>query len=165
MINQDKVKLMTHIAIYEKNEENKDLVLGKYYKEDYIKYNCLKTLVTSTICYWMFVAVYLLLKYQDILKQINEIDYFKAIGLLMAGFVGFALIYQVFAFVVYAIRYYRARPGLIEYNRNLKKLIVFGEKKVKPNRKKKTKTLQVRSGVGGDELELDFETPEERRKK
>lgn len=161
MVNEDKVKLMTHIAIYEKNEENKDLVLGKYYREDYIKYNCLKTLVASTVCYWMFVAVFIMLKFQDILNKINEIDYFKTIGLFMAGYVGFVLLYQIFAFVLYALRYYRAKPGLIEYNRNLKKLIVFGEKREHG----KKQNMKVHSNIGGDDLNLDLEAPAGRRKK
>ena len=165
MVNKDNVRLMTHIAIYEKNEENKDLVLGKYYKEDYIKYNCLKTLLTSTVCYWMFVVVFVMLRFQDILNKINEIDYFKTIGVFLLGYIGFALLYQIFAFVVYAIRYYRAKPGLIEYNRNLKKLITFGENREKG--RKKMKGVRVRSGIGGDELELedDMEAQTERRKK
>jgi hypothetical protein len=159
MVNEEKVRLMTHIAIYEKKEENKDMVLGKFYREDYIKYNCLKTLVASTLCYWMFVAVFLMMKFQDILNQIDDMDYFKAIYLLMAGYVGFALLYQIFAFVLYAIRFQRAKVGLVNYNRNLKKLIVFGE--ARPKKRKKTQAIRVNNSIGGEEIE--FENPKGRR--
>ena len=48
MINNEKVKLMTKLAIYEKKNEE-DIKLSKYYKVDYVKHNILKTLITVTI--------------------------------------------------------------------------------------------------------------------
>jgi hypothetical protein len=107
----------------------------------------------------MFIAVFLMMKFQDILNQIDDMDYFKAIYLLMAGYVGFALLYQIFAFVLYAIRFQRAKVGLVTYNRNLKKLIVFGE--ARPKKRKKTQAIRVNNSIGGEEIE--FENPKGRR--
>ena len=49
MLDKKKIKLMTRISIYEKNEDTNDLALSKFYKEDYAKYGCLKTLVATTV--------------------------------------------------------------------------------------------------------------------
>jgi hypothetical protein len=38
MLNEEKIKLMTRITIFEKHEESKGLRISKYYKEDYIRY-------------------------------------------------------------------------------------------------------------------------------
>ena len=47
MLNEEKIRLMTKISIYEKNEEYGDLVLARYAKKGLIRYNRnLKRLIT-----------------------------------------------------------------------------------------------------------------------
>ena len=152
MINEEKVKLMTKLAVYEKNQENQDLVMSKYYKNDYVRYNCLKTVVTSTICYWVIVIAVVMLKFQDILNQINEMDYIRLIYILMVGYVAFAFIYTIIAYIIYNIRYTKAKPGLINYNKNLKKLI---ELETEEDAGAKPETIKVSANIGGDISDLD----------
>ena len=73
MVDNEKVRIMTRIAIFEKNEEHEGLVLSKYFREDYVKFNMLKTLVTSTICFWLFVAVSLLVDFEKYPKSTSVI--------------------------------------------------------------------------------------------
>jgi hypothetical protein len=47
----------------------------------------------------------------------------------------------------------------VTYNRNLKKLIVFGE--ARPKKRKKTQAIRVNNSIGGEEIE--FENPKGRR--
>lgn len=60
MVNEEKVRLMTRLAMYEQSTGREDLEKGKYFKSDYVKYNCLKTLVSTTILYVVVVVVYIL---------------------------------------------------------------------------------------------------------
>lgn len=123
MVDENKVRLMTKLAIYEKNESNRSLVMSKYYKNDYVRYNVLKTLVASTIVYWCVVGSYVFMEFDTILAKINEIDYFEIMYSLLGGYVAFCLLYFVFATFLYNYRYNKAKKGLIEYNVNLKDLI------------------------------------------
>ena len=43
MIHQDKLKIMTQIALYEKKVGKKDLSMYSYQREDYIGWQSLKT--------------------------------------------------------------------------------------------------------------------------
>ena len=43
MVDEKKTILMTKLAIFEKHEKNKSLVVSKYYRSDYVRYNVLKT--------------------------------------------------------------------------------------------------------------------------
>ena len=95
MINEKKVGLMTKISIYEKKEENRELVISKYYKTDYVRYNVLKQLVASTVFYWGAVACYIFMKFEDMLAKINQIDYFDLMYKLLGGYVVFCFAYFV----------------------------------------------------------------------
>ena len=159
MPDKEKIRLMTKISIYEKHEDLGDLVLSKYYKEDYVKLGCLKTLVATTICYWLCIAVYVLINFEQILNDINTMDYVKVISRLMGGFFIAMVVFYIYAFIVYNYKYSKARKGLIGYNRTLTKLIKLYEKDEAHQQVVKGK-VRVYSGIGGDMDELDAELAE-----
>ena len=145
MVDNEKVRIMTRIAIYEKNNEHEGLALAKFFREDYIKYNLLKTLVTSTFCFWTFVAVSVLVDFEKYLSEFGSANYFKVVSKLMR---------EVIAFAAYSYRYYKAKPGLIEYNGNLRRLIEYYERLETTD----TKKYKVSSSIGGDIDDLDMST-------
>lgn len=116
---------MTKLAIYEKREANKGLAISKYYKSDYVRYNVLKTWVAATVVYWTIIAAYVFMKFDDLLAKINEIDYFNVMYKMLGGYVVVCLVYYLFSSMVYNYRYSKAKPGLVKYNSNLKKLIAL----------------------------------------
>ncbi len=123
MIDEKKVALMTKLAIFEKHESNDSLVLSKYYKSDYVRYNMLKTLIAATVVYWAIIAAYVFVKFDQMLADINKLNYFDLIYKVLAGYVVTLVVFFLFSSMVYSYRYYKARPGLTKYNSNLKKLI------------------------------------------
>ena len=50
MLNENKVKMMTKMAIYEKNEGKKMLRTAKYYKGDYVSLAVLKSKIGRASC-------------------------------------------------------------------------------------------------------------------
>ena len=154
MVDNEKVRIMTRIAIYEKNNEHEGLALAKFFREDDIKYNLLKTLVTSTFCFWTFVVASVLLNFEKYLSEFGSANYFKLVGKLMMNYCIFLLIFEVIAFAAYSYRYYKAKPGLIEYNGNLRRLIEYYERLETTD----TKKYKVSSSIGGDIDDLDMST-------
>ncbi|MBR3537473.1 MAG: hypothetical protein IKN79_00175, partial [Eubacterium sp.] len=67
MPDEEKIRLMTRITMYEKQHED-DIVLSHYYREDYVRYGCIRTIIVATITYWSIVAMYILYKFQDIIR-------------------------------------------------------------------------------------------------
>ena len=159
MLDEEKIKLMTRISIYEKNEDINDLAMSKFYKEDYAKYGCLKTLVATTVCYWLCVAVYVLINFQEVLNNLNNMDYFKTISRLMAGYVAVMVVFYIYAFIVYNFKYVKAKKRIIRYNRDLSKLIKLYEKDEAHDQVIKGK-VKVYSGIGGDMDDLFEEISE-----
>ena len=128
MLDEEKIKLMTKVSIYEKNEELDDLVLSRYFKEDYVKYGCLKTIVIMTICYWICIALYVLINFEKVMNEINSMDYFRVIYVLLGGYVITIAVFFIYAFIVYNYKYSKAKPGIIKYNHYLTRLIKLYEK-------------------------------------
>lgn len=123
MVDKKKVSLMTKLEIYERKQQNKSIPMSRFYKTDYVRYNVLKTIVAATIAYWLVVGIYIYMQFEDILAKLNEIDYFDLVYKVLGGYVFFCIGYFFFATFVYYLRYEFARPGLTEYNSNLRDLI------------------------------------------
>lgn len=152
MIDENKVRLMTKIAIYEKKEENRNLIISKFYKSDYVRYNVLKTLIATTVAFWAIIGAYVFIKFDDLLAKVSDVDYFDVMYKLLGAYVFVCLGFFFFAQIVYSYRYSMAKPGLIKYNVNLKKLIEsYGGKK------RKKKPSKVVGMVVEDELELELD--------
>lgn len=123
MVDEKKTILMTKLAIFEKHEKNKSLVVSKYYRSDYVRYNVLKTWVAVTVLYWSLIAGYIFMAFDSILEKLNDLDYFGIVYKMLGGYVAVCAVYFVFAFILYNYRYRKAKDGLVQYNVNLKALI------------------------------------------
>lgn len=131
MINEEKVKLMTKLAIYESQKGKKQLNISKYYKRDYVRYNMFKTVVAATVSFIMLLAIYVLVNAEDLLMSLNELDFMKEATKLGILYVVFILIYMIVARIIYARRYEQVKPDVIIYNHNLKKLKEMYDKEEK----------------------------------
>lgn len=131
MVNEDKVKLMTKLAIYESTKGKKQLNISKYYKRDYVRYNMFKTAVTATLAFFMILGGYILINAEELLLKLNEMDLLHEaikLGIIYAVFV---IGYMVIARLVYARKYEKVKPDVIIYNHNLKKLKEMYDKEEK----------------------------------
>lgn len=131
MINEEKVKLMTKLAIYESKKGKKQLNISKYYKRDYVRYNMFKAVVAATVSFIMLLAIYVLVNAEDLLMSLNELDFMKEATKLGILYVVFILIYMIVARIIYARRYEQVKPDVIIYNHNLKKLKEMYDKEEK----------------------------------
>ena len=139
--------------MYEEKQDMNDLILSRFYKEDYVKYGCLKTLVVTTICYWLCVAAYILFRLDKFMEDINSMDYVKVIGGLMTGYIVVMVVFYIYAFIVYNYKYSKAKPRLIAYNKMLKKLIRLYEAEEAHEDVLKGR-VKVYSEIGGDDNDV-----------
>ncbi|MBO5260889.1 MAG: hypothetical protein J6A82_01355 [Coprococcus sp.] len=132
MVNEEKVILMTKIAMYKESIGREDLDKGKYFQSDYVKLNCLKTIVSSTVLFIVVAASYIYYNLAELVEQLTEMDYMKIALQLIGAYAVICLGFAMFAWVLYTYRYLKAKPKLIKYNQNLKKLIEFYENEEGP---------------------------------
>jgi cytochrome bd-type quinol oxidase subunit 2 len=72
MVNNDRVALMTRLAIYEANHGHEDDMLQQYHKKDYIRIQSLKTIFFSSIAFVLIIALWLCVAESDVLLQLRD---------------------------------------------------------------------------------------------
>ncbi|MDE5863649.1 MAG: hypothetical protein K2K56_01650 [Lachnospiraceae bacterium] len=130
MVQEEKVKLMSRIAIYEKHEGRTEIPMNTFYKADYVRLNALKAIVSATIVYILVAALVAVYQVEYILANILKVDYKKLLTVLLLVYAVWVFLYWLIARILYAKRYEDARSNIIIYNHRLKKIQENTEKEV-----------------------------------
>ena len=132
MINEEKVKIMDRLAVYEKQEGRKYLPVS-YYGWDYIWKEGLKSFFTGTFAFAGLVVMWVAVNAAELLDRINKLD-FKAMGVTIGIlYIAFMAVYIFVTIVVYTARYKAGRREVRKYANHLKAVgrIYSREEKIK----------------------------------
>lgn len=133
MLNESKVKMMTKMAIYEKNEGKKELKTAKYYKTDYVSLGVLKTVISATIAYLLIIVLIALCNMQWLTSNVNSLDYASIGSRFAIYYIIYLLVFSIISAFVYARRYDASRKELKRFFSRLNKLEHFYGKSRKNN--------------------------------
>ncbi len=122
MLNEEKVILMTRLASYEADEGKQNMAVGKYFRSDYIRMQTIKSIVYATLAFVILAALVVLMDLETFMGDIYQMDLIQYAKEVLLWYVVFVVVYGVISFIVYTIRYRRARKHLKVYFNNLKKL-------------------------------------------
>ncbi len=122
MLNEERIKLMTRMASYEAGEGKTSMNIGKYFRSDYISIQVLKSIISSTISFVICVALYLFYDFENFMQNIYEMDLVKFAKDIMIIYVIVVVGYALITYLVYSIKYKKARKSLKKYYNNLRKL-------------------------------------------
>ncbi len=96
MLNRDKIRLMTKLAAFEKNEGREVLQTGEYFRSDYISNRVLLAELHFTLCFLLAVMVLMLMRLESILLNLS-LQYLQGaarllglvyvVGLLITGII------------------------------------------------------------------------------
>lgn len=122
MLNEDKIKLMNEIAMFEKRGGKMIFPVNRYFRGDYISSRMLRALFAYTVSYLLGVMVWLLYHAEQLLSIINldtMIVYGRsAVLFYLAGL----LIYGLITFLVCRRKYEYAMRGMKVYLAKLRRL-------------------------------------------
>lgn len=131
MLNEERIRLMTKLASYEKGKGKEYIPVRQYYRRDYISYQGIKTFFSSTICFGILLLFRLVYEMEDITELISS-KVLSAIGIsLLTEYLAFVAVFQAVAYIVYSRRYAKAAAGTKEYYSILKKVQKIQEKEEK----------------------------------
>ena len=74
MINEEKVKVMNKLAMYEKREAKRYLTVSKYFRSDYIGLALIKNFFLVSIAYVLIMAVLVGYQMEYLLDNIHKMD-------------------------------------------------------------------------------------------
>lgn len=122
MINEERIALMTKLASYEKGEGKRSMAVGKYFRGDYISLHLLKTVINGTFAYLLGLGVYLLYYFEDFLENLYNMDFALLARNIVYYYVVFIVAYGLLTYIVFTIRFIKAKKSIKRYYHNLKKL-------------------------------------------
>lgn len=133
MLNNEKIKLMTKLAVYEQKEGREDIKLSRYYKTDFIRFQILKSIVCVTISYVIVLGVLAFYNMEYLITNAVSMNYGALITYIVAIYVLLLAIYILGSILLYSIRFDQSRKRLGRYFHNLKTLRQMYEKEEKPD--------------------------------
>ena len=120
MINEERVKELYHVALYDSKERKMHQQVSQYFKRDYVGKEILKSFFTGTIAFLLILGLMVLYVAQDFVDSINSLD-FEELGVKIGiSYLIFILLYLFVTWVVYAFRYVTERKKLKKYGEHLK---------------------------------------------
>ena len=130
MLDEEKVILMTRMTAFIDREGKKNDAINSYFRSDYVGFNIIKSVISATIVYCIFLTTYVLCNFEEVLSNIYNTENLLSVGrrclvyyLLLVG------VYSLVTYVIYSIRYTKMRKSMKTYYGNLKKLARMYEKK------------------------------------
>lgn len=123
MINNDKVKDMTWLAVFEKNEGPKVFKTTKYFKRDYVGLHLIKGFVAGTITFILCLALWGVMNMEPLMETIHVMDIPAFVSHLLLVYAGFMGVYLAIIMVYAQVTYYRSRKRLKAYSRRLRKIL------------------------------------------
>ena len=122
MLNEERVKLMTRMASYEAGEGKKSMNIGKYFRGDYISIQVLKSLISSTVSFVICFAMYLFYDFENFMENIYAMDLVQFAKDVLVIYVVVTVGYALVTYLIFSVRYKKARKSLKKYYNNLRKL-------------------------------------------
>lgn len=122
MLNEERVILMTRLASYEAGEGKQNVAIGKYFRSDYIRMQTIKSIIYGTITFFIILFLVALADVESFMGDIYQMDLFEYGKQILLWYLAFVGGYGLLSFVLYTVRYRRARRNLKIYFNNLKKL-------------------------------------------
>ncbi len=122
MLNVEKIRLMTDLALYEKHNRRAVFEINNYYRHDYIMGQLLGAFVRYLICMALCFILYLVFRAGVLFYNINVSGLSMVLRQLGILFGGGLLIYLVITYIVASRRYSRAKRGILLYATKLKRL-------------------------------------------
>lgn len=141
MLNEEKIKVMNKLAMYEKGEGKKYLPVSKYYRSDYIGLAMIKNFFLVTIGYCLALAGVAAYFGEYLMENIHKMD-LVTLGIgVAAGYLVVLVIFSILTYIQYSVKYYRAKKSVKNYYEDLTRLNrIYG--------REEKKTL-VRGAAGG----------------
>lgn len=125
MIHQDKLKVMTQMALYEKKKSKKDFSIYSYQRGDYVWSEIIKTIIAVTVAFVIILGFIAAWNFETIITHFENYDY-KQIGLVVViAYLCMLIFYMKLTSNKSREEYNEVRPRVRRYFRGLKKMKSF----------------------------------------
>lgn len=125
MLNEERIVLMTKMAVYEEREGRKNVAIGSYFRGDYISLQVLKAVISATIVFGILFVMSIFYDFESFMLDIYKMDLLAYGRRILVIYGIFVIIYGIISYIVYSYRYNKVKRSLKQYYINLKRLSEF----------------------------------------
>ncbi|MDY3918023.1 MAG: hypothetical protein SOZ59_03335 [Candidatus Limivivens sp.] len=119
MISKRRVRLMTRLAICEKDKGLELKNSGNYFRSDYIGIHLMKNFLRMTAAFLLGLGLWVLLRMDYVVEKLGVLDV-AGMGLdILVCYGILTACYLLLTYLVYTVRYYRAEKVREDYNQML----------------------------------------------
>ena len=113
MLNEEKIKQMTELALFEKNKGEQMFEINAYFKKDYVGKHMLQSFFIYTFCYFLIMMVVILYNLEDLMSSTNPLGIFSLVYIFVyiIGLAGF----EILSYRFYSEKYDTAQKNLKTY--------------------------------------------------
>ena len=129
MLNLEKIRLMTDLALYEKKHKRSVFEINNYYRHDYIMGQLLAAFVRYIICVTLCFLLYLVFQAGELFYNINVEGLASVLNRLGYYFLAGLIIYLIIAYIIARKRYKYSKRGVLLYATKLKRLKKYDKKR------------------------------------
>lgn len=122
MLNEDKIKLMTGIAMFEKREGKNIFPMNRYFQSDYISSHMFRSFFAYTVSVILCVLIWVLYNIERLLNSMNLDEVFVLCRQGAALYVVGLACYLALTYRVYYKRYEYSKRGMKVYLAKLRRL-------------------------------------------
>lgn len=122
MLNEEKVKIMNRLAMYEQGEGKKYLPVSKYYRTDYIGLALIKNFFLVTIGYGLMLVGLAAYFGEYLMENIHKMNLVRMGIYILVGYAGVLLLYSLVTYIQYSVKYHRAKKSVKRYYEELTRL-------------------------------------------
>ena len=122
MLNEEKIKIMNKLAMYEQGEGKKYLPVSRYYRSDYIGLALIKNFFLVTIGYCLVLAGIAAYFGEYLVDNIHKMDLVAEGRNAVIGYVVVLVVFSVATYIQYSVRYHKAKKSVKEYYQELTQL-------------------------------------------
>ena len=127
MLNEDKIRIMSRCAMYEKAEGKEDLKINRYFQGDYVRLNVLKTLIGATIGFVLCLGLYIVLQSEYYMENFVSLDLMALGKTFLFAYVVVMIIFGIISVMFYGWKYADAQKRIRWYYKDLNALSEFNE--------------------------------------
>lgn len=128
MLNNDKIRLMTKLALYEQKEGKKNIAGGKYYRSDYVSLAMINSAIIATLAYILILGSIVLVNIETVLSVMTTFDMLELGRIVVVAYIIYMLIYLTITYIISRLRYDNIKSELKSYDNNLKELYTIYKK-------------------------------------
>ena len=122
MLNEEKIKIMNKLAMYEQGEGKKYLPVSRYYRSDYIGLAQIKNFFLVTIGYCLILAGIAAYFGEYLVDNIHKMDLVAVGRNAVIGYVVVLVVFSVATYIQFSVKYHKAKKSVKEYYQELTQL-------------------------------------------